>query len=86
MERDRQQGKPIGRPKVTARQGFAEEFATLLERLDQGVISRRKAAHELDIGYAGLKRPFNAPLGTARTPVSAEATTCSPELKTIKFP
>ena len=85
MERARQQGKPIGRPKVTARQGFAEEFVTVLERLDQGVISRRKAAHELAIGYATLKRLLDASPDTAGTPVSVEATSCSPELETIKF-
>ena len=56
MERARLQGKPIGRPKVTARQGFADTFAAVVERLDQGVISRRKAANELAIGYATLKR------------------------------
>jgi len=56
MERVRLQGKPIGRPKVTARQGFADTFAAVLERLDGGVISRRKAADELAIGYAKLKR------------------------------
>jgi transposase len=86
MERARKQGKPIGRPKVTARQGFAEEFATVLERLDQGVISRRKAAHELAIGYATLKRLLDAPLGTGRSPVPRGATTCPPEVEAIKLP
>jgi len=60
MERARLQGKSIGRPKVTARQGFAEGFAAVLERLDRGVISRRKAADELAIGYATLKRLLDA--------------------------
>ncbi len=60
MERARLQGKPIGRPKVTARQGFADTFAAVLEHLDQGVISRRKAADELSIGYATLKRLLDA--------------------------
>jgi hypothetical protein len=85
MERTRQQGKPIGRPKVTARPGFAEEFATVLERLDQGVISRREAAHELAICGPTLKRLLDAPQGSARTPVPTESTTCSSELETIKF-
>ena len=86
MERARQQGKPIGRPKVTARKGFAEEFAVVLERLDQGVISRRKAAHELTIGYATLKRLLDASPRIARTPAPTEATTCSSELETIELP
>jgi hypothetical protein len=60
MERARLQGKPIGRPKVTARQGFADTFAVVLEHLDRGVISRRKAAKELNIGYATLKRLLEA--------------------------
>jgi hypothetical protein len=60
MERARLQGKPIGRPKVTARQGFADTFAAVLEHLDRGVISRRKAADELSIGYATLKRLLDA--------------------------
>jgi len=60
MELARLQGKPIGRPKVTARQGFADTFAAILEHLDRGVISRRKAAAELSIGYATLKRLLDA--------------------------
>jgi len=60
MERARLQGKRIGRPKVTARQGFADTFAAVLGRLDRGVISRRKAADELAIGYATLKRLLDA--------------------------
>jgi hypothetical protein len=60
MERARLHGKPIGRPRVTARQGFANTFAAVVERLDQGVISRREAANELGIGYATLKRLLDA--------------------------
>lgn len=55
MERARQQGKRIGRPAVTEREGFSQRFAAVVERLEQGEISRRQAARELAIGYATLK-------------------------------
>lgn len=56
MERARRQGKRIGRPKVTDRRGFTDRYKSILERLTVGEISRRKAAKELNIGYATLKR------------------------------
>jgi len=56
MERARLQGKHIGHPRVTSRSGFAEEMAVVMERLDLGLISRPKAAKELNIGYNTLKR------------------------------
>jgi len=56
MERARQQGKRIGRPSVTERDGFSQRFEAVVERLEQGGISRRQAARELAIGYATLKR------------------------------
>ena len=56
MERARQQGKRIGRPSVTERDGFSQRFTAVVERLEQGGISRRQAARELAIGYATLKR------------------------------
>ena len=60
MERARRQGKRIGRPKVTDRRGFKNRFGAVLERLRAGDISRRKAAKELNIGYATLKRLLDA--------------------------
>jgi DNA invertase Pin-like site-specific DNA recombinase len=56
MERARQQGKKIGRPRVTDRPGFLNRSKTILERLAVGVISKRQAAKQLGIGYATLKR------------------------------
>lgn len=56
MERARQQGKRIGSPSVTEREGFPQRFVAVLERLEQGRISRRQAASDLAIGYATLKR------------------------------
>jgi len=56
MERAREQGKRIGRPSVTERDGFSQRFEAVVERLEQGGISRRHAARELAIGYATLKR------------------------------
>ena len=43
MYRARRQGRRIGRPRVAERQGFARRFGAILERLDTGDISRRKA-------------------------------------------
>ena len=60
MDRARRQGKRIGRPKVTDRRGFENRFGAILERLRSGDISRRKAAKELNIGYATLKRLLDA--------------------------
>jgi len=56
MERAARQGKKIGRPRVTDRRGFQDRYKTILERLRAGDISRRRAAKELGIGYATLKR------------------------------
>lgn len=60
MDRARRQGKRIGRPRVTDRPGFKKRFGAVLERLSEGDISRRKAAQELGIGYATLKRLMDA--------------------------
>ena len=60
MDRARRQGKRIGRPKVTDRRGFKNRFGAILERLRSGEISRRRAAKELNIGYATLKRLLDA--------------------------
>jgi putative DNA-invertase from lambdoid prophage Rac len=56
MDRAARQGKRIGRPRVTDRRGFETRYKTILERLRAGDISRRRAAKELGIGYATLKR------------------------------
>ena len=56
MERAARQGKKIGWPRVTDRRGFHTRYKSILERLSAGEISRRRAAKELDIGYATLKR------------------------------
>ena len=60
MDRARRQGKQIGRPKVTDRNGFAARFGAITERFNAGEISRRNAAKELKIGYATLKRLLDA--------------------------
>lgn len=62
MERARQQGKRIGRPRVTERDGFSQRFMSVMDRIEQGGISRRQAARELSIGYATLKRLLDARL------------------------
>jgi hypothetical protein len=60
MEQARQQGKRIGRPSVTERDGFLQRFRAVVNLLDQGQISRRQAARKLSIGYATLKRLLDA--------------------------
>ena len=56
MERARQQGKRIGRPRVNERPEFEQRFAAVVQRIGPGGISRNQAARELGIGYATLKR------------------------------
>ena len=56
MERARNLGKRIGRPRVTERDGFDERFRAVVERIGPGGLSHRQAARELDIGFATLKR------------------------------
>ena len=56
MERARQQGKRIGRPRVSERPEFEQRFTKVVERIGPGGLSRRQAARELGIGYATLKR------------------------------
>ncbi len=60
MDRARRQGKHIGRPKITDRKGFNRRFNEVLGRLNAREVSRRKAAKELGIGYATLKRLLDA--------------------------
>lgn len=60
MDRARKQGHRIGRPRVNDRPGFNRHFGAILERLAQGQVSRRRAARELGIGYATLKRLLDA--------------------------
>ena len=60
MDRARRQGKRIGRPKVSDRRGFNRRFGAILERLADDSLSRRRAAKELGIGYATLKRLLDA--------------------------
>lgn len=56
MDRARRQGKRIGRPRVTERRGFEKRFGAVLVRINSGELSKRKAARELGIGQATLKR------------------------------
>ena len=63
MDRARRQGKRIGRPSVMDRRGFKKRFGAVLERLLAGEVSRRKAAKELGIGSATLKRLIDAQAG-----------------------
>lgn len=59
MERARKLGKRIGRRSVTERDGFAERFTEVVERIGPGGLSHGQAARELDIDFATLKRPLD---------------------------
>ena len=76
MERARQQGKRIGRPRVTERPEFHQRLAVVMEHLGLGEISRTQAARELAIGYATLKRlldsQMQSPSPKSLLPVAAE--------------
>ena len=56
MERARKQGKRIGRPRVSERPEFEQQFTAVVERIGLEGLSRRQAARELGIGFATLKR------------------------------
>jgi hypothetical protein len=56
VERARQEGKRIGRPWVTEREGFSLRWQGALGRLQSGELSRQGAAQELGISYPTLKR------------------------------
>ncbi len=56
MQQARESGKRIGRPRVSERPDFNQRFQAIADRLDLGLVSRRQAARELNIGYATLKR------------------------------
>ena len=62
MDRAARQGKKIGRPRVTDKRGFKTRYKAIVERLSAGEISRRRAARELGIGYATLKRLLDGEL------------------------
>ena len=47
MERARQHGKRIGRPRVSERPEFEQQFTAVAERIRLGGLSRRQAAREL---------------------------------------
>ncbi len=65
MEKARQQGKRIGRPRVTERPEFTQRFTAVAERIGPAGLSRRQAARELAIGYATLKRLLDAQMKPA---------------------
>ncbi len=56
MERAKREGKRIGRPSVTEKRGFKTKFKLVMKKVSAGELSRRRAAEELGIGYATMKR------------------------------
>ena len=66
MERARQQGKHIGRPRVTDRPEFAQRFSATMELIRLGELTLSQAARQLDIGYATLKRVMNSQIPSSQ--------------------
>jgi hypothetical protein len=60
MERARQQGKGIGRPRVRERPDFDQRFVEVVSRIGPEGITRSQAARELGIGFNTLKRLLDA--------------------------
>lgn len=77
MEKARKLGKRIGRPRVTERTEFIQQFSAIRERLNLGEISKRQAAKELGIGYATLDRLLDNP------PLSPAVIDCINSVKTF---
>jgi len=72
MERARQRGKRIGRPRVTERPEFLNKYQDVMQRINAGVLSRRQAAKQLSIGYATLKRLIDGAIQAPGLPACAE--------------
>ena len=56
MDGARRQGNHVGLPPVTARPGFAEQWAAVRADLEAKRIRRSEAARRQDCGYATLLR------------------------------
>jgi hypothetical protein len=56
MERARKLGKHIGRPHVSQREGFAEHFTEVVERIGPEGLSNRQAVKELGVSLSTLRR------------------------------
>lgn len=65
MDRAKRQGKHVGRPPVTARPGFSDNWAKIREDVTSGRISRTQAAKRLKIGYATLMRLLDTAKSTS---------------------
>lgn len=66
MERARQQGKHIGRPRVIDRPEFAQRFSVTMELIRLGELTLSQAARQLDIGYATLKRVMDSQIPSSQ--------------------
>ena len=65
MDRARRQGVRIGRPPVTARDGFAERWAVLEPEIRTGRLSKSQVARQLGIGFATVLRLLQTAKGEA---------------------
>ena len=59
LKRARKLGKSLGRPPVTEREGFAQQFAEVVRRMGAEGLTVRQAARELAISSPTLKRLLN---------------------------
>jgi DNA invertase Pin-like site-specific DNA recombinase len=60
MERARRQGRRLGRPGGTQREGFGERWREIAPRVRAGEISRRRAARMLEVSRATVDRLLTA--------------------------
>ena len=72
MERARQRGKRIGRPRVTERPELLARYQEVMQQVNCGRLSRRQAAKRLKIGYATLKRLIDGTPQAPTLPACAE--------------
>jgi len=56
MERARRQGRRLGRPGGTQREGFGERWRELVPRIHAGAVSRRRAARVLGVSRTTIDR------------------------------
>ncbi len=56
MERARRQGRRLGRPGGTRREGFTERWRELVPQINKGAVSRRRAARTLCVSRTTIDR------------------------------
>ena len=75
MERARRQGRRLGRPGGTHREGFSERWRELVPQISAGAVSRRRAARVLGVSRTTVDRLLAAEKVVSQAPhLSAKIT------------